>query len=115
MKQIGEGKTAYIAGKITGDPAYRIKFNAAALELEESGYTVMNPAILPDGFTWGSYMHICQAMLAECDCMFLLSDWEDSKGAKIECTLATLHKKTIYAYADFLSAKYPPPSAAKEA
>lgn len=40
----------YIAGKITGDPNYREKFQQAADELKGGGHVVMNPAVLPDGF-----------------------------------------------------------------
>lgn len=34
----------YIAGKITGDPNYREKFEKVASSLREHGFSVMNPA-----------------------------------------------------------------------
>lgn len=40
-------KTVYIAGKITGDPFYRSKFYEAQKKLEEGGFIVVNPALLP--------------------------------------------------------------------
>lgn len=49
-------KTVYIAGKITGDPFYRSKFYEAQKKLEEGGFIVVNPALLPsEGFTWEAY------------------------------------------------------------
>ena len=45
--------TVYIAGKITGDPDYRAKFEHAAEVLTSVGYTVLSPAILPsEGFEY---------------------------------------------------------------
>lgn len=44
-------KTVYLAGKITGDPFYRSKFYEAQKKLEEGGFIVVNPALLPsEGF-----------------------------------------------------------------
>ena len=74
-------KKVYIAGKITGDPAYREKFARAEARLRALGHIVMNPAILPDGFTHAEYMLICFAMIDVCDAVFFLSDWVDSDGA----------------------------------
>lgn len=71
----------YIAGKITGDPEYREKFHAAEVRLRERGYTVLNPAVLPEGMTHDAYMHICLPMLGESDAVYLLRDWRDSAGA----------------------------------
>lgn len=33
----------YIAGKITGDPDYKTKFNTAAEAYKKKGYIVLNP------------------------------------------------------------------------
>lgn len=83
----------YIAGKISGDPNYREKFAKAEEELKAQGYIVMNPAILPEGFTWDNYMNITIAMLSACDTIYLLEDWEDSQGAQIEAKIATDEKR----------------------
>lgn len=75
----------YLAGKITGDSNYRVKFNAAELDLITQGYTVLNPAVLPeDGLDYAAYLRIGQAMLNEADTICLLPDWRDSPGAKRE-------------------------------
>lgn len=47
-----EKRTLYLAGKITGDPYYFTKFYNAQKKLEEGGFIVVNPALLPaEGFT----------------------------------------------------------------
>lgn len=91
-------KKAYIAGKITGDDGYKAKFNAAEKVLTDSGYLVMNPAILPLGFSHGDYLHICLAMVDIVDVVFLLPDWESSTGAKIEKHRAEQIGKEVVLY-----------------
>jgi len=71
----------YLAGKITGDPVYREKFNKFQKALESIGYYVLNPAILPDGFEYEEYMSICFAMIDVCEAVAFLPDYRDSPGA----------------------------------
>ena len=78
-------ETVYLAGKITGDPLYRIKFFKAADTLKEAGFIVMNPALLPaEGFEYEAYIRISTAMLDECAAACFLADWTDSNGAMYE-------------------------------
>lgn len=91
-------KKAYIAGKITCDDDYKAKFNAAEKVLTDSGYLVMNPAILPLGFSHGDYLHICLAMVDIVDVVFLLPDWIYSEGAKIEKDHAERYGKKVKYY-----------------
>ncbi len=91
-------KRIYIAGKITGDPNYKSKFEAVQKELEKQGYMVMSPAILPEGFPWEIYMPICYAMLDACDAVVFLPDWIQSKGAKLEMVYAGEKSKKVYFY-----------------
>jgi hypothetical protein len=74
---------AYIAGKITGDPYYREKFARAVEYLHTRGYAVMSPAVMPDGFEYEDYMHVCFAMMHVCrtGTAFFLPNWKDSPGA----------------------------------
>lgn len=74
-----EKRTLYLAGKITGDPYYFTKFYNAQKKLEECGFIVVNPALLPaEGFTWEAYMRMSGAMLAECAEVCFLPDWKES-------------------------------------
>ena len=79
-------KKSYIAGKITKDPDYKAKFAAAVKYLEARGYAVMSPAVMPAGFDYEDYMHVCFAMMWVCrnGIAFFLPDWKDSPGARRE-------------------------------
>lgn len=91
-------KKAYIAGKITGDDGYKTKFNAAEKVLKDRGYLVLNPAVLPLGFSHGDYLHICLAMVDIVDVVFLLPDWIYSEGAKREKAHAEGYGKEVRYY-----------------
>ena len=95
-------KTVYIAGKITGDPFYRSKFYEAQKKLEEGGFIVVNPALLPsEGFTWEAYMRMAGAMLNECAEVCFLPDWTESRGAKYEFGEAVAQKKPFFFFNDW--------------
>lgn len=90
-------KTAYIAGKITGDPNYRDKFQQAQEWLENQGYIVLSPAILPsEGFSYEAYMRMTLALLKECDEVYFLEDWVDSQGARKEMNFVIQNKIPYY-------------------
>lgn len=86
----------YIAGKMTGMPGKgRKAFREAEKQLNKQGHVVLNPARLPDGLRSGSYMPICLAMLQQADAVYLLDNWEDSPGAKLECQYAQYQGKLV--------------------
>lgn len=81
----------YMAGKISGDPDYKAKFEAAERELKNrfgEGARLLNPAMLPEGMSKKDYMSICLQMLCAADVVALLWDWPESPGACIEYQLA---------------------------
>jgi len=80
----GLGVKVFISGKITGDPNYREKFKKAEDWLKEHNFTVLNPAVFPGGMTIADYMNIGINMLSAADWVYMLSDWEESRGARIE-------------------------------
>ena len=89
-------KTIYLAGKITGDPNYKSKFEAARKELERAGFIVLDPSMLPStGFEYDAYIRMSKAMLVECDAVYLLPDWKESKGAKQEYKTALARRMEI--------------------
>lgn len=72
----------FIAGPMTGYQDYnRAEFDAEASVLSDRGFTVLNPAILPDGLEHQQYLAITLAMLEQADSVFLLDGWEKSRGA----------------------------------
>ena len=76
----------YIAGKITGDPDYREKFERAA-RLYRKTHTrdsVLLPSVLPEGMSAADYMRICFAMIDSADRVLFLGDWQSSPGAQLE-------------------------------
>ena len=54
-------KKIYIAGKITGDPNYQLKFIRARQHLTKDGYTVLTPAVLPEGMTKADFRNLTLA------------------------------------------------------
>ena len=85
-------KVIYISGKVTGiESEAKILFAKAQKELEAIGYETINPILLPAEHDkkWRSYMRECIAALAYADCMFMLENWQESKGAKIELEMGS--------------------------
>lgn len=79
----------YITGPMSGQENFnRDNFNVVAAMLKAIGHTVLNPALLPDGLTYGQYIKISKAMLECADTIYLLEGWRDSAGATNEHALA---------------------------
>jgi hypothetical protein len=91
-----DGLKIYVAGKITGFPGYKERFAEAEKKLKELGAVVMNPAVLPDGFDYSDYMHVCYAMINVCDAVYFLNNYKDSPGACIEFNHACLKNKYLF-------------------
>ena len=89
MKYNFKGKKVYIAGKITGFDGFAEKFARAEENLKALGAIPMNPAVLSKGFSQEDYLKVCFRMIDVCDCVFMLDNWKDSKGA---------NKEFLYAY-----------------
>ena len=82
----------YISGPITGTNDFEQRFAAAETKLKAQGFEVFNPSkinlVLPDSATWEDCMKLCEAMLGCCDTIYMLRDWEKSRGAMKEYHLA---------------------------
>lgn len=85
----------YIAGKVTGlDPeSVNKKFFEQEILLAQQGYDVINPIRLVESSglqndTWENIMRHCLAALVFCDAIYLLPDWHDSRGARVELSTA---------------------------
>ena len=90
----------YISGKITGiERDAEMLFESAEIYLIQIGHNPVNPMKLNHEHdkSWHSYMREDIKALCDCDCIYMLSNWIDSKGAIIEHTIAMyLGLKVIY-------------------
>ena len=89
----------YISGPVTGTKDYVERFTAAENRLQQGEHTVINPvrvaAELPEEVSHAEYMSLSICLLDMCEGIFLLKDWEISKGATIEFEHAVEEKKVI--------------------
>lgn len=82
----------YISGKISDLPTDQVasKFEQAEQQVKACGHKPINP--LSSGVhpleSWNTHIVADIAMLLECDAIYLLKDWSDSKGARIEANIA---------------------------
>ena len=77
----------YISGKITGlqKRDYRGKFKAAANRLRMQGYEVVDPSRMDVyDLTYAQYMAIDTTLLSFCDAIYMLDNWWNSNGARLE-------------------------------
>lgn len=94
-------KLIYISGKITGDDNYRTKFAMAENRLIRDGYKVLNPVEAGDRLdmvhkyagleppTWIEYMRKCLVTISGADAVYMLRDWQQSRGARLEHNIAS--------------------------
>ena len=87
----------YISGAITNNPNYKEDFEKAEKQLKYDGYEVINPTMveLPTSCTHADYMKVDFALLDLADGIYLLSNYEKSKGACMEYGYALAKDKTI--------------------
>ena len=84
----------YIAGAITNDPDYKIKFDRAERLLRSEGHDVVNPAKNkpPEGkeWTYRDYINAGFKQLMTCNAIYLIKGWTQSNGAYLERMYAWL-------------------------
>lgn len=93
----------YVAGRISGlvyEDALRA-FAEAAAEIERCGHVAVNPmkenGLDGDGkpHEWVEYMERDIPLLLSCDGIYLLPNWKESNGARIEKVIAEHSKMLI--------------------
>lgn len=89
----------YISGPISGLPYEEVEkaFNEAEVMLQEKGYEIVNPLNngLPRESTWREHMRADLKLLLDCDAIYLLKGYQNSKGAMIEYDLARILHFTV--------------------
>jgi hypothetical protein len=87
----------YVSGAITSDPNYKEKFTRAKAQLLARGYDVISPVDVGEYafLTYDEFMHIDYALIDVCDAIFMLGDWQRSKGARMELQYAADYRKEI--------------------
>jgi hypothetical protein len=85
-------KKIYIAGKVTGEPPHKtaLKFALAKRQIEKLGHEAVNPIEVVGDWEcpWDLAMRKCIVAMMACDMIFMLDDYKNSPGAKIELSLA---------------------------
>lgn len=82
----------YIAGKISNLPkeVYTANFNEAKKQVRSMGFVPVSPVDLPHNHPdkWDEYMKEDIAALLQCNHIYALADFRQSKGANLEVNLA---------------------------
>lgn len=104
----GETMKWYISGKISGLPTDQVtaKFQQAEQQIRAFGHEPVNPINngLGSEASWNEHLVADVALLLECDAIYLLKDWGDSRGSRIEaniaeeCGLQIVHQPEYGAY-----------------
>jgi hypothetical protein len=83
----------YISGAIAHRDFEERKaaFKAAADYLRSMGYSPVNPFEngLPQPGDWRQHMKVDIGLLLQCQCIYMLDGWWESKGAKLELDVAS--------------------------
>lgn len=93
-------KTIYISGKISGLPISEVisKFQRACAKVKRFGLEPKNPLDngLPWDAAWEDQMGKDISILLRCDAIYLLPDYLESDGAKIELAVARQRQMPIF-------------------
>lgn len=85
----------YISGQIATNPNYLADFERAEMWLKLQGHEVINPCKVPYNLTYAEFMKIDLLLLELCGGIYMLSNWEQSKGAKTELAVAKSLGKSV--------------------
>lgn len=100
-------KTIYIAGQITGNPEYKSDFKQAEYKIKKylgGLIEIINPIRVKPFLgikKWLFYMIPAVFNVLKSDEVYLISNWKQSRGAKIEYWIAKKTGKTVYLINDY--------------
>lgn len=93
----------YISGKITEKTAYKQRLNVLLAEkvnrkLWELGFATICPHTnAPKGnLTYQDYIDADLTLLARCDAVLMMNNWQESNGANVELTFAYEHNIPVF-------------------
>jgi len=89
----------YLSGPITGEEAPHALFEQAEEEVMVWAEGVGNPmqyGVDHTGAEWNELMRKSVILMMECDAIYMLEGWEESKGALIEHFLAETLEMPIF-------------------
>lgn len=94
-------KSIYISGKITGLPETEAFHNFLFAEamLASNGWACVNPMKIGFGAmekSWANFMIADLKALIPCNAIYMLSNWHESQGARIEHAFAIAMAKEVY-------------------
>lgn len=93
-------RNIYISGRITGEAIGGViaKFHAAERKIRRFGFTPVSPLDngLPFEAEWADHMGRDIALLLKCDAIYLLPDYEQSRGAQIELCVALQQRMPVF-------------------
>ena len=81
--------TVYVSGPMTGIKDYNAPaFEKAYFDLQSKDHFPVMPVPYVDGKTYQEYLRDDLKLLLDCDGIYMLDGWQESKGAKIEHMVA---------------------------
>ena len=81
----GEMPKAFISGAISSRmDSYKSYFDETVDHFREIYIESYNPSVIDIKTPWAQAMEETLSQLRKCDFMYVLKNWEDSKGVKIE-------------------------------
>lgn len=90
----------YISGKITGLPITEViaKFRDAEALVRSHGFDPVSPLRngLPFDAEWADHIGQDIALLLRCDAIYLLPDYDESEGARIELCIARHRRMPVF-------------------
>lgn len=85
----GKNPFIFLSGAISNRmDVYKDIFDEVEEIIKELGLNCYNPAIIPPDTKWSEAMEQTLKIIQHVDCIFVLQEWEDSVGTKVEISKA---------------------------